>query len=70
MALTVRKNARLEDPGADLLASAADLWDRYGRVAAIVAGVAVAVGAVIFMTLRSRALAILDRQKLGDCASF
>jgi TolA-binding protein len=54
MALTVRRRARLEDPGAELLTRGAVLWERYGRIAlGVLAAIAVA-GAVTLLTIRSR----------------
>ena len=48
---------RLEDPGAELLDRVTGFWGRYGRVATIVLGAVVVVGAGAFFTLRSRAAA-------------
>jgi tetratricopeptide (TPR) repeat protein len=53
--LTVPKSARLEDPGAQLLSRASALSERYGRIALVVLGALVAIAAVAFLTLRSRA---------------
>jgi outer membrane protein assembly factor BamD (BamD/ComL family) len=51
----MRKSARIEDPGAELLDRFSGLWDRYGRIALGVLGVLVAAGAVGFLTIRQRA---------------
>ena len=55
MALSARRSARLEDPGADLIASVGGFWDRYGRIVLGVGIGAAAIGAIVFLTLRSRA---------------
>ena len=51
----MRKSARIEDPGAELLDRFSGLWDRYGRIALGVVGVLAAAGAVGFLTIRQRA---------------
>jgi predicted negative regulator of RcsB-dependent stress response len=52
--LEARKTAQLEDPGAELLDKAQDLWERYGRIV-LIAGVVVLAAVVLgFFTLRSR----------------
>lgn len=54
MSLEARKTAQLEDPGAELLDKAQDLWERYGRIV-LIAGVVVLAAVVLgFFTLRSR----------------
>jgi tetratricopeptide (TPR) repeat protein len=58
--LTVPRSARLEDPGAELLARFTNAWDRYGRIVLGVLGVLVAAAAVAFFTLRARASAEAD----------
>jgi tetratricopeptide (TPR) repeat protein len=57
LTLSVRKSARLSDPGAELLAQGHALWDRSGRIAlGVLAALAVA-GAIVLLTVRSRASA-------------
>lgn len=56
MSLEGRRSARLEDPGAELLDRAGNLWGRFGRVGAIVVGViAVAVIGWFFTTRAGKA---------------
>jgi len=53
----MRRRARLEDPGAELLGHFGSLWERYGRVTLMVLGGLVAVGMVLFLMWRGRAAA-------------
>jgi tetratricopeptide (TPR) repeat protein len=55
LALQIRKSARIEDPGAELLDRFSGYWARFGRIALGVAGVTVAAAAVGFLSVRSRA---------------
>ena len=53
--MALHRAEHLHDPGAELLDRASNLWARYGKVAAIVVGVVVVAGGLVFMTLQSRA---------------
>ena len=55
MALAIKKHTRLEDPGAELLDRFTGYWDRFGRLATSVVGVAAAVAVIGFLYLRSQA---------------
>ncbi len=55
MSLVARKSTRLEDPGAELLDRVTGLWNRWGRVALAVGGVALVAIAVVFFSVRARA---------------
>jgi len=54
LAVQMRKSARLEDPGAELLDQLTGAWDRYGRVALIAIGVVAVVVLAAVMMLRAR----------------
>ena len=54
MPLQAGRHTRLEDPGAELLARGAELWGHYGRLVLGVVVAAAVIGAVTFLTLRSR----------------
>ena len=55
MPLQVRKSARLEDPGAELLDRARSAWEAYGRASLIGLGAAAAIAAIGFLAMRARA---------------
>ena len=63
---THRAAARLEDPGAELLDRATGAWDRYGRFVLIAVAAVVVVGALVFLTARSRAAS--EEQAAGRLA--
>lgn len=63
---THRAAARLEDPGAELLDRATGVWDRYGRFALIAVAAVAVVGALVFLTARSRAAS--EEQAAGRLA--
>src|SRR5437763_1188306 len=50
----MRKSARLEDPGAELLDQVSGTWDRYGRAVVIGVGVVAVVVLAAVMMLRAR----------------
>lgn len=54
MAVQMRKSARLEDPGAELLDQVTGAWDRYGRITLIAIGVVAVVVLAAVMMLRAR----------------
>lgn len=57
MAVQMRRSARLEDPGAELLDRVGGWWDDYGRIALIALGVVAVVVVGVVFTMRSRASA-------------
>ena len=65
--MNVHRSEHLTDPGADLIDSAQSLWNRYGRIVMIAAGVVVVGGALTFFTLQSRNRAEAQAsEKLAD----
>ena len=65
--MTLHKSEHLEDPGAELIDRAQSLWNQYGRVVMIVAGVAVAGGVLAFFTTQTAARAEAQAgEKLAD----
>jgi len=55
LSLENRKTAQLEDPGAELLDKAQDVWQRYGRIALGAVGAIVLMAVLGFFMMRSRA---------------
>lgn len=53
--MSLHRAEQLHDPGAELLDRASTLWNRYGRVTSIVAGVVVVAGGLVVLGLQSRA---------------
>ena len=65
--MNVHRTEHLTDPGADLIDRAQSLWNRYGRIVMIAAGVVVVGGALAFFTLQSRNRAeVQASEKLAD----
>lgn len=64
--MALHKTARIEDPGAELLDRATNLWDRYGRIVLLVVGAAVGIGVLGFFAARSRAAS--EEQAAGRLA--
>ena len=65
--MNLHRTEHLADPGAELIDRAESLWNRYGRIVMIAAGVAVVGGALAFFSMQSRARAEADAAaKLAD----
>jgi len=65
--VTLHRTEHLEDPGAELLDRAQGLWNRYGRMTSIAAGIVVVGGALAFFSVQTRARAEAQAgDKLAD----